>query len=484
MTRMSRFVITIFLVALSLISGCTNDPMGLRPSYKGRIVPPGANTQPISNPPIAVQPGGQLGQPVTIGQSVILPQAALSNMALAQNRLAYGNRPFPMLASAGGQFDGRAYPLLSREARIPRSGGAQTRKMSIRNTAMNTAITTGLPPTPQEDLRYHGGHTIRDLKYMNIYVGGDKSWDTNDWKSIDKALAASMADRRLNNVIMQYFGNKPVSSTFLGSSFLNGWKPKFVAKNDLESQVQNLYRQHALDGQDFPNTVFNFMLPRSTVLADPSGGQQSTVVNKAIPHEEAEDSTGGLGGYHGSVHIDGKTIYYAVGVYSERLPSGKTNGIPVFDQNWKNVVGTFYHELQEARTDADVDDASETSNGINSLGWTSDSGLEIGDYPIAEAQQLFQVFKEVPLADGSGNVPIQLQYSNAVHGPEGPIEYPHGMEPAPGTIPANPNPTPNPTPSNNNPGIPADLTPELQRLIQQFEHAEDYLKKAVLKLLS
>jgi hypothetical protein len=35
--------------------------------------------------------------------------------------------------------------------------------------------------------------------------------------------------------------------------------------------------------------------------------------------------------------------------------------------------------------------------------------------------------REVPLADGSGTVPVQFQYSNAVHGPEGPIPEPHRL---------------------------------------------------------
>jgi len=38
------------------------------------------------------------------------------------------------------------------------------------------------------------------------------------------------------------------------------------------------------------------------------------------------------------------------------------NGIPVFDEPWKNVVATFYHELNEARTDADVEDAIRAGN--------------------------------------------------------------------------------------------------------------------------
>ena len=34
------------------------------------------------------------------------------------------------------------------------------------------------------------------------------------------------------------------------------------------------------------------------------------------------------------------------------------------------------------------------------------------------------VMREVPLADGSGTVPIQLMWSNAVGGPEGPVTTP------------------------------------------------------------
>jgi hypothetical protein len=480
MARMSIVLIGM----LSLLVGCTSDPMGLRSTYRDRVVPPSSNARPISNPPIAVQPGGPLGQPVGIGQSVILPQSALSNQALSYGQTAGLNRPYPKLASAGGQFDGRAFPFLTREVTKPRTGGAQHRRNAVRNTALAGGITA----SPMEDLKYRGGRTIRDLKYMNVYVGGSESWDPGDWKSIDKSLAAAMSDPKLNNVMVQYFDNKPISSQFLGSFFMSGWKPRTVGKNELEAQIQELYREHAFDGRDLPNTIVNMILPRGTILGDPSAGQQTTVSNKAIPTADAEDSTGGLGGYHGSAHINGKTIYYAVGVYSERLSNGGTNGIPVFDQNWKNVVGTFYHELQEARTDPDVDDAATDPNGMNLLGWTSDSGQEIGDYPIAEAKQLMQVFKEVPLADGSGTVPIQLCYSNAVHGPEGPIDYPHGMEPAPGSSPPRNNPPPTNSNPNNSPpsgtSVPANVPPQVQKMINDWDHLEDYVKKAILKLLS
>ena len=82
----------------------------------------------------------------------------------------------------------------------------------------------------------------------------------------------------------------------------------------------------------------------------------------------------------------------------------------VLDMAWKNVVATFYHELNEARTDPDVGDAQTYYD--RHLGWYSDGiiippikkrqlGGEIGDIPIEEAQKLGRdlstVFKESPV---------------------------------------------------------------------------------------
>ena len=118
------------------------------------------------------------------------------------------------------------------------------------------------------------------------------------------------------------------------------------------------------------------------------------------------------------MHIDAAvTLYYAVGVYSERMSDGRNNGIVAFDQPWKNIVATFYHELNEARTDADVEDAIRAGNdpgAIKFLGWVSRQGEECGDFPIFESGgNLGLVMQEVPLTDGSGTVPVQFQYSNA-----------------------------------------------------------------------
>ena len=306
-----------------------------------------------------------------------------------------------------------------------------------------TAIAPGVPPSPDHDLKYQGGKTIQNLRFTNFYVGGD-AWDAGDIANIDKALTEAMSDQDLNNVMVQYFPG-PITTSFDGSQPLPGAAPLVMSQGDVEQLVTTLYTRAKLTGHDLTSTVFNFMLPPGTVLntdtTTTGGGQQVAAAAKkqvaavkshiVVPQDDA-DSLNGLGGYHGSVHVSGADIvYYAVGVYSQTEADGTVNGIPVFAEPWKNVVATFYHELNEARTDADVEDAIRAGNendpNANSfLGWVSDQGEEVGDYPVSEAGgNLTEVFQEVELTDNSGTVPVQFMYSDAVHGPEGPIANPN-----------------------------------------------------------
>jgi hypothetical protein len=310
-----------------------------------------------------------------------------------------------------------------------------------------TVLAPGLPATPDHDLVFHGGKTIQNLVFENFYVGGSNAWQATDIQSIDQALAAALSDTDLNNVMSQYYPSGQISSTFQGSQILAGPPPQTVSQGDVENLVRTLFQAGTLGGFDLTSTVFNFMLPSGTILNTDPAPTNSTItaqvessrparkvdkpVPVGIPVEEEEDSTQGLGGYHGSVHVvtgnDSEIIYYAVGVYSEVLPDGTTNGIPVFDQPWKNVVATFYHELNEARTDADVEDAIRAGNDPNAtqfLGWVSAQGEECGDFPVFEANPLSEVFQEVELTNQSGTVPVQFQYSDADHGPGEPRDQP------------------------------------------------------------
>ncbi|HLW48130.1 MAG TPA: hypothetical protein VKW09_10240 [bacterium] len=292
---------------------------------------------------------------------------------------------------------------------------------------MPEALVPGLPPTPQHDLINHGGRTISALRFVSYYVGA-VAWAASDIGNIDRALAAAMRDAGLNGIMQQYF-TAPITTAFDGSEPLPGPAPAIVSQGDIEARVADLDAQGKFGNRDLASTVFVFLLPPGTVLntnAATTGALTRragvrTARRRSMPADDKDDSLHGLGGFHGSVHTAaGRTVYYAVGVYSETRPDGTVNGIPVFDQAWKNVVATFYHELNEARTDPDVEDAIRDGSNAH-LGWVSRQGEECGDFPVFEAgADLTKVFKEIALADGSGTVPVQCQYSNRVHGPECP----------------------------------------------------------------
>ena len=221
-----------------------------------------------------------------------------------------------------------------------------------------------------ENLEFFGGKTLPRLEWTHVYLG---HWTARDRRHIDRAVPAAMDDARLNGVLAQYFPHDPISAVFRGAQA--GPVP---ARTMNKPAVERVVRSLALD------SVATLLLPPGVVLADGS-----------VTSEK------GLGGYHGSVNGH----YYAVAVYSEG-----TNGIVAFDEPWKNVCATLYHELQEVRTDPDVEDAARTGDE-HKLGWYSPRGGEIGDIPIA-TEPLHEVMREVPLADGSGTVPVQLMWSN------------------------------------------------------------------------
>ena len=85
--------------------------------------------------------------------------------------------------------------------------------------------------------------------------------------------------------------------------------------------------------RDLQSTVFNFMLFPGTILNTDEAttsrvshaaltSEDSDKKKSPIPDDDDGDSTQGLGGYHGSVHVGGDTLYYAIGVFSDVRPDG------------------------------------------------------------------------------------------------------------------------------------------------------------------
>ena len=276
------------------------------------------------------------------------------------------------------------------------------------------AIADGIPEEPAADLVFHGGKIVPQMEFQNVFLGGQASWLASDIDHINTAIGLAMQDRRLNNVVTQYF--KPGDQLTCDPRpllVLEEPRPRALDEPDVQQLVVRLLQQGKLPDNDLDTVIFNLLLPPGTVL-------------KLGP----DDSLNGLGGYHGSVHFQHngrqQRAYYSANVFSQTLPNGRVNGIPAFDLSWKDVVGTLYHELNEFRTDADVRDAIETGNDDGVLGWMGARG-EIGDQPIAMAGavgNLSLVFQEILSSAGGGRLPVQFLYSNAVHGGEGPIDRP------------------------------------------------------------
>ncbi|HZU40568.1 MAG TPA: hypothetical protein VE992_05935 [Solirubrobacteraceae bacterium] len=264
-------------------------------------------------------------------------------------------------------------------------------------------IAPGFQPDSRFDLSFFSGRTIVAGTVVPVYVGGNgtsgdaAAWPQSDIQAIDGALAQAFRDPDLESVIAQYLPAGTSLAVAASQSLTH--QAASLQQSDVEAMVQSAFPAGSLSGQP-ASTLFCLMLSPGTRLFAADGS----------------DSYNGLGGYHGSVSDGTTTVYYAVGVYSETL-DGVTNGIAAFDQPWKNVVATFYHEINEWRTDPDVERAQGASvSGI--LGWYSQQYGEIGDIPITEAgPDLSEVFVEVPLTGGGGTVPVQLMYSNFDHGP-------------------------------------------------------------------
>jgi hypothetical protein len=262
----------------------------------------------------------------------------------------------------------------------------------------SAVLAPGFEPHPSLNLRYCGGRTIARLTWVTVYLG---RWDPVECTQLDRALAAAMSDAGLNNVLAQYFPRRELTARFAGSRSVPD-APESIDQAGVEELVVRLDRDGALAGHDRHSSALVLLLPRGTVLEHGSASSEQ-----------------GLGGFHGSVHVRRggrrrETVYYAVAAYGEG-----SNGIVAFLEPWQNVCATVYHELQEIRTDPDVEDAIRAGASPASerlLGWYSPHGGEIGDMAV--------VMEEVPLADGSGTVPVQLMWSNAVGGPEGPVSRP------------------------------------------------------------
>ena len=85
--------------------------------------------------------------------------------------------------------------------RIQARKGSPVEKRSYNNSAlpggkwpMPKVIAPGIDPAPLEDLIFHGGKTVRQMAFQNVYLGSTTDWSQSDIDSIDLAITLAMRD--------------------------------------------------------------------------------------------------------------------------------------------------------------------------------------------------------------------------------------------------------------------------------------------------
>src|SRR6266851_4078905 len=135
----------------------------------------------------------------------------MEDIAMAKPKTRYpGMQPMRIQARKGSLAEKRYY----KRSALP--GGAWP---------MPKAIAPGIDPSPLDDLMFHGGRVVPQMEFQNVYLGSVADWSPNDIESIDKAIALAMSDKRLANVMVQYFPGAVATSDARPSFVLDEAKP-------------------------------------------------------------------------------------------------------------------------------------------------------------------------------------------------------------------------------------------------------------------
>lgn len=231
--------------------------------------------------------------------------------------------------------------------------------------AINTVVAH-----PSAHVTDHGGRILTHVDVAPVYLGDywKTAAGTADRKFNDGALANLVKNKGITGIWKQYGAGK---GTTHKSVALGGGSPSQLS----QKQLDGLIRQQIAEGHfDTSNhqRVFTFVLPPGCELVS----------------SEGQSSQHGLGGFHGSVNVNGREIYYAALAYPQR-----GNGIAFAGNARDDLTISESHEITEAVTDPDVELAGRLRDA-SKLGWYDDTtrwrgGMgkgEIGDIPVFDAE--------------------------------------------------------------------------------------------------
>jgi len=169
-----------------------------------------------------------------------------------------------------------------------------------------------------------------------------------------------MTDRRLNNVMVQYFPTgTAISASSLGSTFLTVPVPRIVSRGDIDALVTTAVTSTPLQGADFGSTVINLMLPEGTVLTTdeaPSDASASGAASQVKPYatpsakfslgrekatvRETVDSMNGVGGYLARCMTEREPSIFPW-VCSRRAPTASMRSGPQGRTSWRLFITNF-----------------------------------------------------------------------------------------------------------------------------------------------
>lgn len=282
-------------------------------------------------------------------------------------------------------------------------------------------IADGYSAKAKYNLVDYGGKVIPNLVHKPIMVG---NWSTTETALLLDSTDAVMNSTHLNEILSQYmptvtFNQLPplIDKTRYATSVFTRATVDAVLKRNWK----------VISKLDLGNTVMGIMLPPGVILdSKKTAGRARSWEHKdpwpkrlkwwQKPFNNQLNSRSGLGGYHGSSMIAGRRVYYLVVAYSE-MRNGVENGIYRWDEGWKNTAAVLYHELQETRTDPNIEEAIKY-NRRSLLGWYNiKGGGEVNDIPMLLAKA--DVWKSMREIEIDGHLyPYQLLWSNRVNGPE------------------------------------------------------------------
>jgi hypothetical protein len=224
----------------------------------------------------------------------------------------------------------------------------------------------------------HGGRVLKHVDVAPVYLGA--YWDTAAGKADrthnDAALGALVKDPGMTGVWKQYGAG---SGTTRPSVTLSTLHPQRLTAAQLESLLRQQISAGRLDTSN-RERLFTLVLPPGCELVAPGN----------------VSSYQGMGGYHGSITVNGHEVCYAAIAYSQR-GTFVTNGVDFTGRPRDDISIAESHEVTEAVTDPDVQLAMRTRDA-SKLGWYDDvtpwshdgarhRGLgEIGDIPVTEAE--------------------------------------------------------------------------------------------------